>query len=134
MSFGIWKWLNLSTPPKINGCRRAPTTGPPPQCHHHLFWKFKKKLHHVYSSLNLIKCDAIRVEDLLVEKVEIWLLNAVLLFSKTVYWEDAGSKIQFSLISVLKNWDIWPQSRVVQICSCRLKLINWWQAQNFLII
>ena len=26
------------------------------------------------------------------------------------------------------------KSRVVQICSCPLKLINWWQPQNFLII
>jgi len=51
-----------------------------------------------------------RVEALLDEKVEIQLWNAVLLFSTTVYWEDAGSKIQFSLISVYKNWDIWPQS------------------------
>ena len=42
-------------------------------------------------------------EALLVKKVEIRLQNAVLLFSTTVYWEDAGSKIQFSLISVFKN-------------------------------
>ena len=51
-----------------------------------------------------------RVEALLDKKVEIRLWNAVLLFSTTVYWEDAGSKIQFSLISVYKNWDIRPQS------------------------
>ena len=37
-------------------------------------------------------------------------LNAVLLFSKTCK-KDAGSKIQFSLISVYKKkWDLWPQS------------------------
>ena len=47
---------------------------------------------------------------LLVEKVEIRLWNAVLLFSTTVYREDGGSKIRFSLISVLKNWGIQPQS------------------------
>ena len=61
----------------------------------------------VLTSVNFINA---RVEALLVEKVKIRLWNAVLLFSTTVYWEDAGSKIQFSLLSVYKNWDMRPQS------------------------
>ena len=54
----------------------------------------------------IIRDTRVRLEALLVKKVEILLQNAVLLFSTTV----AGSKIQFSLISVYKNWDIQPQS------------------------
>ena len=66
---------------------------------------------HACANLPLLSLGAaVRFPLLLVKKVEIRLWNAVLLFSTTVYWEDAGSKIQFSLISVYKNWDKQPQS------------------------
>ena len=45
----------------------------------------------------------IQAEWLACRKSQDPILNAVLLFSKTVCWEDAGSKIQFSLISVYKK-------------------------------
>ena len=37
-----------------------------------------------------------------------------------------------SVRTFVEYW--WMVNRVVQICSCPLKLMNWWQAQNFLII
>ena len=56
----------------------------------------------IYIYLNQKLWD-IQAEWLACRKSRDPILNAVLLFSKTVCWEDAGSKIQFSLISVYKK-------------------------------
>ena len=47
---------------------------------------------------------SVRVEALLVEKVEIRLLNTVLLFSKTVYWEMQDQKFNLAKSQFLKIW------------------------------
>ena len=63
-------------------------------------------------------------------------LSDFCLAQSTVYWEDAGSKIHFSLISVYKNWDIRPQGLDLggSMASNEVNMRPWGQYLLFLML
>ena len=61
------------------------------------------------------------------------LLPLQLWVSNHAHWEIL-TKTCFNLSEMNRCTKVDKYTRVVQIYSCPLKLTNWWQAQNFLII